>query len=153
MLAFNEKMKALLEQKKSSNSVNTEQLCESIISKTRCINDCVLYDEDAQLDEKTINWDWVLKVNSDFSGYEVGHNEIMLADDLFCRDSMMEFLTKLNHQLQNKFADKRFCLIVQYNGIGVLRFHTYRKNEGMWLDTDLEKYQEPVMYYTEDIGE
>ncbi|MDE6469587.1 MAG: hypothetical protein K2L19_01010 [Eubacterium sp.] len=150
MLTFNKKMKDLLGQKKSSNPVNIEQLCESIISKTRCINDCVLYDECAQLDEKAINWDWVLKVNSDLSGYEVNRNEIFLADELFYKDAMIEFLTGLNSQLQNKFADKRFCLIVYYNDVGVLRFHTYREEEGLWLDTDLEKYEEAVLYFLDE---
>ncbi|MDE5984698.1 MAG: hypothetical protein K2H13_05535 [Eubacterium sp.] len=150
MLKFNEKMKVLLEQNVFSNIVDIKQLCESIISKTRCINDCILYDEDAELDEKTINWDFVLKINFDLSGYEVSQNELVLTDDLFCWDSMIEFLTGLNSLLQNKFADKRFCLIVHYNGIGVLRFHTYREEEGLWLDKALEKYEEAVLYFLDE---
>ena len=27
-----------------------------------------------------------------------------------------------------------------------LRFHTYRKDEGLWLDKDLNKYDNPILY-------
>ncbi len=27
-----------------------------------------------------------------------------------------------------------------------LRFHTYRKNESLWLDENLDKYDTPILY-------
>lgn len=147
MFSSNEKMNVLLEQEKSIDILSIKQLCYKISSKIKCINDCVLYDNNGILDNDKINWDYVLKLNYDLTGYEVSCNEIVIPDNIFCKNGVNVFLDELKKQLSEKLIDRKICFIMYYNGIGVLRFHTYRPDEGMWLDSVLENYQEAVLYY------
>lgn len=146
MIKANKKMDDILKKKTPCNVVCIEQLCMRIVSKTKCINNCILYDNTGTLDNKTINWDFVLKVNFDFTGYEVCQNEIKILDDIFSQDAMHLFLINLNKQLKTKFPNRKFCFILTYSDVGILRFHTYRSNEGMWISSNLESYQEPILY-------
>lgn len=146
MFNSNEKMKIFLEKKETFDVSIVEQLCMGIVSKTKCINNCILYDDTGILDSKTINWDFVLKVNYDLTGYEISQNEIEIMDDIFSKDAIHLFLTKLKKLFKSKFPDKKFCFILSYTDVGILRFHTYREKEGMWISSNLESYKEPVLY-------
>ena len=94
--------KMLLEDEKDNEISKIDLITEEIVSKTKIIRDCVIFDEDGTLDESKINFSRILKFVMDWTGYEVSCNE--------------------------------------------LRFPTYRKDEGLWLDKDLNKYDNPILY-------
>lgn len=139
-------MDILLERDGFLDTQNIKILCKNIVLKTKCINDCILYNECGVLEENKINWEYVLRINGDLTGYEVSQNEILISDTIFNKNSMTLFLSELKFQFHNKFPNKKFCFIISYNDKGILRFHTYRISEGIWLSTDLEKYSEAVLY-------
>lgn len=145
MLKMNSKMEEILEQKGKMNEETIESICENIISQVKCINDCVLYDENGNLEQKKINWDFVLKVHKDLTGYEVSHNEVSIPDELF-NESLLSFLDKVKIRLTDKFPNRRFCIILSDSDRAVLRFHTYRLEEGLWLSNEIEKYKEPILF-------
>ena len=94
--------KMLLEDEKDNEISKIDLITEEVVSKTKLIRDCIIFDEDGMLDESEINFSRILKFDKDWTGYEVSCNE--------------------------------------------LRFHTYRKDEGLWLDKDLNKYDNPILY-------
>ena len=145
MLKMNQKMQKILKQKGGMNKKTIVAICEDIVSQVKCINDCVLYDENGNLEQKKINWSIVLKVNKDFTGYEVSHNEILLPNELF-NESLLIFLDEIKFQLLKKFPNRKFCIILSDSDRAVLRFHTYRPQEGLWLSQDLEKYKAPILF-------
>lgn len=146
MVKMNEKMKELLKREGGESQINISELCKSIILKTKCINDCVLYDETGNLEKKKINWEFVLKINKDWTGYEVSHNEILIPDVIFFKDNIVTFLEEIRAQLKIKYPNKIFCLVLSYSDRGVLRFHTYRPIEGLWLSPEIERYKEPILF-------
>lgn len=145
MLKMNLEMEKLLKKKGEMDEETIVIICENIISKTKCINDCVLYDETGKLEQKKINWNFVLKMNKDWTGYEVSHNEVVLPIDLF-NESLLRFLEQMKLHLLKKFPNRKICVILSNSDRPVLRFHTYRVQEGLWLSLELEKYKEPIMY-------
>lgn len=53
MISMNNKMEQILKKKKEcEGKVSTKLIAEEIIKKTRLINNCVIYDEKGNLDEK-----------------------------------------------------------------------------------------------------
>lgn len=146
MIRMNTKMEVFLKKDRLQEKSNILELCDDIVLKTKCINDCILYDAQGNLEHKKINWDFVMKINKDLTGYEVSHNEILLEDNIFFVDDIMIFLEELKHQLEHKFPFKQFCFIISYSERGALRFHTYRPNEGLWVSSELEKYETPILY-------
>ena len=49
--------------------------------------------------------------------------------------------------LSQKYEGRRFGIVISlYDEAINLRFHTYRSNEGLWLDKDLNKYDNPILY-------
>lgn len=144
MIYLNKKMAVLLAEEKCFDTKDIKQLCVEIVSKTRLFNDCILYDVS---NPETINWDYILQINGDLIGFEASQSEIIIPDEIFCENGINIFLTELEKLFNKRFPNKRVCFILSHNGLGLLRFHTYRLDDGLWLDSDLENYQEAVLYY------
>ena len=144
MICLNKKMAVLLAEEKSFDTNDIKQLCVGIVSKTRHINDCILYDFS---NPEKINWDYVLKTYGDLIGFETSQSEIIIPDEIFCRNGISILLTELEKLFHKRFQNKRVCFILSHNGLGLLRFHTYTSMDKMWLSHDLEGYKEAVLYY------
>ncbi len=116
----------------------------SIISNVKLIKNCTIYDTDNITDED-VNLDTVLKYVGDLTGYEMGCNEFR-----FENTGDIPFLTVATYflsQLKKKFAERIFVVYVLVeNDVFFVRFHTFRKNEGIWLNENLEQYENAVMY-------
>lgn len=49
--------------------------------------------------------------------------------------------------LSQKYEGRKFGIVISlYDEAIDLRFHTYRSDEGLWLDKDLNKYDNPILY-------
>lgn len=149
MLKMNNAMKnkMSLSLKSANNNADMEILANEIVIKTKEVKDCVIYDSDDSIKERAIDFERVIKFSGDFTGYEVGCNEINFSSDEYEINEMLRFIESLKEALELKYCKKQFCVILSMDEFHFnVRFHTYRENEGMWLDSDLEGYGEAIAY-------
>ncbi len=146
MICMNDKMKCFLCENSFNDKIDMKKLSDRICSNTKYVNDCILYNENESLSIKNINWKWVIQINGDYTGYEVNCNEIILPDEIFSVKNLLQFLDELKKHFKNKYPNKNICFIFSYADKGFLRFHTYRAGEGLWLSSELDNYEDPVLY-------
>lgn len=148
MISMNDKMKQILKQKKESErKADTKLIAEKIIRKTRSINNCVIYDEKGNLDEKSINFNRILKFVKDRTGYEISCNELRFSQNDIPSDQILYFVETIDFLLSSRYKGRGFGIIVSLQDEEIeLRFHTFRYNEGLWLASDLNKYDIPILY-------
>ena len=81
------------------------------------------------------------------TGYEVDSNEIIIDKEDIDESCHMALADVLIDELQRKYSGKKFVVyILDMDEYIAVRFHTYREDEGLWLDEDLNKYDEPILY-------
>lgn len=146
MIYMNDKMKYFLCGNDFDNKIDINKLSERICADTKYVNDCILYDENGSKNIDNINWEWVIQINGDYTGYEVNCNEIILPDEIFSAKNLLKFSVELKKHFKSKYPNKNICFVFFYTDKGILRFHTYRAEEGLWLSSDLDNYKEPILY-------
>ena len=146
MINMNEKMKkAITVANNEDLDTKTIAFLEEIVSKTKIINDCVIYDDEG-IEESDIDWDRIGKFFGDLTGYEVSSNEIRLWKDEFRTQQYQKIASSLHNMLKNKYRNRRFAVYVcVYEDSIDIRFHTYRITEGFWLLEDLNGYEDPII--------
>lgn len=128
-------------------SENGLLLIKEIISKTKLIGSCVLYDCDGTLTEEAIDFEWALRVNGDYTGYEVSCNEICVAAEAVPVSQLLPFAGELDKALRDHYKGTAFGIILAIEQTGiVLRIHTHRAPEGLWLNENLDQYDTPLLY-------
>lgn len=144
-----------VEFKTSNITFSIEKLLMVLNPIIKNVDDCIIIDNYNEIDIKKINFERLLKMYGDRSGYEASNNEIRLND--FINGNLIDFRSVLalginildiwEIKLKRKYPNGRFCLIITYgdNSI-ILRFHQVRDDENMWLIEDLEQYNEAVGY-------
>jgi hypothetical protein len=123
-----------------------DNLCNEILSKIQKANDCIIYDKQNIIKEHHFDFNKQIKLLGDRTGLEMWYNEIRL--DGLKTSNILQFLKTMKEKLNNKYVNTEFCLIIylsEDNDID-FRFHTYRKEEGLWLNENLEKYNGPIIY-------
>jgi len=153
MINMNMKMKDIITKNAMNVEVNDKilKLCNYIILKTKNIRDYIIFDEKNDLEEKNINYERILKFYGDWTGYEVSCNEIRITDYISFKQKefymIPHILEYLKLGLSKKYGTRKFCIIISIdNDHVILRFHSYRENEGLWISEDLEGYEEPIIY-------
>lgn len=54
---------------------------------------------------------------------------------------------RLYDVLAGKYREKKFVVYISVCDESIeVRFHTYREEDGLWLDENLNKYSEPILY-------
>ena len=105
----------------------------------------MIFDENGTLNEERMNFDRILKIVG--AGYEVSINELRFSKGEIPRNQILYFVDCLNLELSRKYGERKFGIIISlYDGSIDLRFHTYREEEGLWLDNNLDKYDVPILY-------
>ena len=105
----------------------------------------MIFDENGTLNEERMNFDRILKIVG--AGYEVSSNELRFSKGEIPRNQILYFVDCLNLELSRKYGERKFGIIISlYDGSVDLRFHTYREEEGLWLDNNLDKYDVPILY-------
>lgn len=123
------------------------EFLKGIINRTKIIRDCVIYDDEG-IDESDVDFDSVLKMFGDLTGYEVNCNEFRYEKNKIITYSCLDIATDLNHMLENKYRNRKFVIYVCVGDECIeVRFHTYRETEGSWLDEDLNKYNKPILCF------
>jgi len=105
---------------------------------------------DVEVAEK--NFDKLIRMNTDKTGYESSCNEFRIID-YFSETLSVEDQWEIGMIVMENFLQKEdfpFPCIFYYGydeSILTMRFHKYRASEGLWLLEDLEGYSNPVAYF------
>ena len=146
MVNMNDIMRQLLQEDEKEISI-INLIAEDVVSKTRLIRDCVIFDENGKLDESMINFSRILKFVKDWTGYEISCNELRFSKEKIPPNQFLYLAERLDTKLSQKYAGRKFGIIISMVDGGIeLRFHTYRVDEGLWLNKDLNKYDNPILY-------
>lgn len=146
MVNMNDIMKQLLQEGEQEIS-QISFIAEEVANRTKLIKDCVIFDENGKLDENKIDFSSILKFVKDWTEYEIGCNELRFSQEDIPFNQLLYFTEALNTKLSQKYKGRKFGIIIAIHGEWVdLRFHTYRADEGLWLDKDLNKYDNPILY-------
>ena len=145
MININWMMNQILLKEGEKKGLQAEMISKQVIKKTRLIRNCVIFDENGTLNEERMNFDRILKIVG--AGYEVSSNELRFSKGEIPRNQILYFVDCLNLELSRKYGERKFGIIISlYDGSVDLRFHTYREEEGLWLDNNLDKYDVPILY-------
>ncbi|PRS08678.1 hypothetical protein C6W22_10860 [Bacillus atrophaeus] len=150
----NKNMKRLQEQhlKDLSNTkkVDLSNLKDVISPNIVKVDDCFILDLEYELTESpTINWNRILKMYGDKTGYEASCNELRINDyldysDLSVEEILIYALQVMNgweNHLNEKFPEHKFVVVLSIDeGFATLRFYKYREEESSWLKEDIEEY-------------
>lgn len=87
---------------------------------------------------------------SDKTDFEACHNEILI-NSLFTKRKIssafaMQFFAQFNARLQSEFDEKICAIMSEDDGRWTYRFHIVREGEALWINEDLERFSQPIMY-------
>ncbi len=127
-----------------------KQFHSKILSKISLIDECIIYNPEGYV-YKDIDWEYVLKMQKDFTGFEASSNEIRLGDYFDINNVDFIVLTyiivdELATYLKRQYKDCTFEIVAQIeqnmeNNI-LLRFYKKREQEN-WIDTyNLDHYKD-----------
>lgn len=145
MLRANDLMKKKIQEANSGENLPESAVLQSIVDKTKLINDCIIYDADGTLREEKINFDRALRFNGDWTGYEAGCNELRFDLEELEPSCFTAFANSLSLSLSQKYNRSVAVYISLYEDSVDVRFHTYREYEIPWLVEDLNEYDEPIL--------
>ena len=148
MINMNEKMKAIIStycQKEMEPRI--ESIIRNIVDHVKEVYQCNVYDPSGDIQEDQIDLEKIILFSGDMTGYEVDSNEIIIDKEDIYESCHMALADVLIDELQRKYSGKKFVVyILDMDESIAVRFHTYREDEGLWLDEDLNKYDEPILY-------
>lgn len=149
MVKMNDMMNAILkDEKEPESSLQLDSILTEIVSKTKKIKDCIIYDKYETLEEEKINFDRILRFVGDWTGYEVSCNELRFERNSISQSQFGVLASRLGDMLSQKCNGKQIVVYISLCDNEIeLRFHTYREDEGLWLDKDLNKYDMPILYW------
>jgi hypothetical protein len=119
------------------------------------INGCLIIDNNDEIKVEKVNFDRIIRIHGDKTGYEASSNEIRVNDLVDGKSVDFKAVLALGFNilkvwsinLKRKYPDSRFCLIITCeNDSVIIRFHQVRDNENEWLIEDLEQYTDAVAY-------
>lgn len=147
MVNMNDMMRVLLENEEGREiSILLDDIIAEIVDKTKKINDCIIYDKEGTLEEEKINFSRVLQFVGDWTGYEVSCNELSFGKKVIPPSQFTGFARGLSEMLSQRYEGREMVIYISLCEKEIdLRFHTYREAEGLWLDEDLNKYDNPIL--------
>lgn len=140
-------MNELMKQYLVSEESNLQDLAKMIVSDTKIIYDCLVYDKEGAIDETRINFNRIMMMYGDRTGYEVACNEIRLDKEILSKSQIPSFLIELDREFITKFSKKVVIYIQELDDVLELRFHFLRENEKLWLSDNLNGYDNPIVCY------
>lgn len=147
MVRMNDKMNKILNNDRPMElSMQIDAMLTEIVNRTKIIKDCIIYDEEGTLKEENVKLDRILRFVGDLTGYEVSCNEIRFNRNDVSQSQYLMVAYKLNSKLGTKYTGKKIVTYIsEFDSEIELRFHTYRENEGSWLNDNLNKYDVPIL--------
>ena len=147
MIKMNTMMKIILDEGEQQEcTIQVDDVLKKIVDKTKIIKNCIVYDEDGALEEEKINFDRIIHFVGDKTGYEVSCNELRFSRQKIHPCQFPVLARKLSDMLFQKYNPQKIVVYISlYDDEFELRFHTYREDEKLWLDEDLNKYDKPIL--------
>lgn len=144
---MNDMMNAILrDEKVEESSLQLDAMLTEIVSKTKEIKDCIIYDKDGTLEAEKINFKRIIQFVGDWTGYEVSCNELRFERKSIPQSQFEVLASRLGDMLSQKFNGKEIVVYISLCDNEIeLRFHTHREDERLWLDKDLNKYDMPIL--------
>lgn len=149
MVTMNDEMKKIISVENNQEAdEKILYLLQDIVSKTKIIKDCVIYDEEG-IKESDVDFESVLKVVGDLTGYEVGCNEFWFEKGKIAANQYLSVAEECNRMLKRKYKNRNFVVyICESDRCIEIRFHTDRAEESSWLVEDLNLYNNPILRCT-----
>ena len=138
----------------SNIRVNLSQLLKLLDPTFKNVHGCLIIDNNNENEPSEVNFERILKIHSDKTGYEASCNEVRINDfieseDIEIRDLLSIGFTILDIwalKLKKSYPSSQFCLIISCHEKNVfIRFHQVRENEQSWLLDELEKYKDTAI--------
>ena len=148
MIDMNEKMKKLIRGGgERGNPEDVGQIVRQIVSKSKLIRDCVVFDNEGNLKEDRIYFEhMIMKFAGDWTGIEVYYNELRYEKTELPYNQYLNLVVKLAGALEKKYDRKMVVYLSDTNnGFIDLRYHSYREYEGLWLRENLDEYDNPIL--------
>lgn len=149
MINMNESMKRIIEKGEAWECYKEiDDILHEVISKTKKVRDCIVYDSHGEIEEEKINFDIIMQFVGDWTGYEVNCNELRCEKQKISPSYYSILAERVGGMLSQQYEGNRIVVyILLYDNDLELRFHTFRKDEGLWLDEDLNTYDRPILYW------
>ncbi len=119
------------------------------------VKDCIII-SDKSVEILETFYDKAIEMYTDKTGYEASNTETRI-NDFFEKNISMEEGTKIALVVLEQWGSKlkqiepsaKFCLIISCDEECVeIRFHKMHEGEAMWLDENLENYDDGAIGYT-----
>lgn len=146
---------ATLAKNKEIDNVNVPlyNLLDLFKPNIKNINECIIIDNNNEIDIARINFSRLMKMHGDRTGYEATSNEIRI-NDLIPKAKFKEVLTLAIYTLEqwellfrSEYPSRKFYLILSCDSEFVtIRFHQIWQEESPWLVDDIEKYNQAIAY-------
>ncbi len=160
MIKTNKNMKKLLEkvkiEKEQLIEINPDKLSKIMIPNFKEVYNCVIIDMNNEVKEENINFERILSMFGDRTGYEASCNEIRINDyidysDEFAVIQLAEIIMDTwKYKLKIEYPKYGFCIILSFSeGYATLRCHVVRENESSWLKDDLDEYKDEAIMVKE----
>ncbi|MGX7419698.1 hypothetical protein ACWOFR_12955 [Carnobacterium gallinarum] len=159
-LKSNELLKKIIEESSNDHKHNIlldlengEKLFnKSIIS---IFDTYILKDSDEQISIEIAknNFDRLIKMNGDKTGYESSNNEIRIIDyvektNMTASEQWLIGLVVMNNLINKINFPEKFIFYFSYDDeLLTIRFHKFRKEEGLWFNGDIENCEFPIGYF------
>lgn len=152
--SFNSKLLAIEEKAKSAVNNNIvfslDNLDRLFNIQMQDIFDCILIIDDEEIELTQEQFVEVIKMYGDKTGYEVSNNELRVIDysDTILTEEEQYLLGKsLILDLSHKIRPKMVYYFSFDNDALTIRFHKFREEEGLWINEEIEEYNEPLGYF------
>ncbi|MFK4567041.1 hypothetical protein [Enterococcus sp. UD-01] len=122
--------------------------------KIQSIFDCILIVDDEEIVLDKEQFTEVIKMYGDKTGYEASNNELRIIDYIDDRNISKESQYLLGKSFIKNLSNRISKKIVSYfsfdDELLTIRFHIFREKDGLWLNEDLEQFEEATGYFISD---
>lgn len=151
---INKLMSLLITQASETKNISHKKresisLCvDKIIRQIKIIKNCMII-KNPTFD--VYNEKMFIQIFNDSIGFESSQNELNLnlelREDLLSPNEALYFFNRINQSIKKTYPNNEYCAILHVNNLDewIYRFHIIRNNS-LWIDENLEAYNEPIMY-------
>lgn len=160
LIRTNKNMRELLKKtkikKKQGIKININNMAKMMVPNFKDVHDCIIIDIDNEINVKNVNFNRILSMFRDRTGYEASCNEIRINDYIEYSDEIVVLqlaeiiMETWKYKLKTEYPQYKFCIILSFSdGYVTMRFHVVRENESSWLKADLEEYKNEAIMVEE----
>ena len=151
MIKMNNKMQLLLDKIKNCNNieVNINKLNELLFPKIAKVHDCFIIDNECEMNENEVKFDFIKKMFGNRTMYEIGCNEVCINyyvesdDNLYAAQLGIIALEAWKYRLRAEYPSDEFCIVMEVSDTNtILRFYKIREEDGLIIGSNIERNTE-----------